>query len=205
MQTGYSGTKGNCPRYVCGRTKQLYGGEHVCQSIGGVRLENRVLDELFAVLEPAALTATAQALAEADANHRRDLAVFELAVERARYEADRARRQFDNVEPENRLVARTLERPWKPSWPRSAPPRTTWPPSAPAARRLTEEELAWIATAGADVRAVFDAPTTTLRERKQLIRAVIDEIVVTVHAPAARRANCASCGRAAPPPRSRCR
>jgi Recombinase/Recombinase zinc beta ribbon domain len=132
MQTGYSGTKGNCPRYVCARAKQLYAGEHVCQSIGGVRLENTVLDEMFAVLAPAALAATAQALAEADANYQRDLAVFELAgqrdwaagalgrqivlggadrlaVERARYEADRARRQFDNVEPENRLVARTLE------------------------------------------------------------------------------------------------
>jgi hypothetical protein len=47
---------------------------------------------------------------------------------------------------------------------------------------LTEEELAWITTAGADVRAVFDAPTTTLREREQLIRAVIGEIAVTVRA-----------------------
>ena len=110
MQTGYSGTKGNCPRYVCARAKQLYAGEHVCQSIGGIRLENKILDEMFAVLAPAALTATAQALAEADAIYQRDLAVFELAVERARYEADRARRQFDNVEPENRLVARTLEK-----------------------------------------------------------------------------------------------
>ena len=109
MQTGYSGTKGNCPRDACARAKQLYAGEHVCQSIGGVRLENTVLDELFTVLEPAALTATAQALAEADTHHRRDLAVFELGVERARYDADRAQRQFDNVEPENRLVARTLE------------------------------------------------------------------------------------------------
>ena len=54
-------------------------------------LENTVLDEMFDVLQPAALTATAQALAEADANYRRDLTVFELAVERARYEADRAR------------------------------------------------------------------------------------------------------------------
>ena len=83
-ETGYSGTNGNCPRYVCALAKQLYAGEHVCQSIGGVRLENRVLDELFAVLAPAALTATAQALAEADANYRRELAVFELGVERAR-------------------------------------------------------------------------------------------------------------------------
>jgi hypothetical protein len=50
--------------------------------------------------------------------------VFELAVERARYEADRALRQFGNVEPENRLVASTLEAPWKPSWPGFAPPKT---------------------------------------------------------------------------------
>ena len=47
---------------------------------------------------------------------------------------------------------------------------------------LTEQELAWIATAGADIRAIFDAPTTTVRERKQLIRAVIDEVAVTVRA-----------------------
>ena len=47
---------------------------------------------------------------------------------------------------------------------------------------MTEQELAWITTAGADIRAVFDAPTTTLRERKQLIRAVITEIGITVHA-----------------------
>ena len=60
MATGYSGTTGNCPRYVCARAKQLYAGEHVCQSIGGVRLENRVLDEMFDVLAPAALTASAQ-------------------------------------------------------------------------------------------------------------------------------------------------
>jgi hypothetical protein len=71
---------------------------------------------------------------------------------------------------------------WKPSWPRSAPRRTTWPLNAPGPVALTEQELAWITTAGADVRAVFDAPTTTLRERKQLIRAVIDEIAVTVRA-----------------------
>ena len=183
MQTAYSGTKGNCPRYVCARAKQLYAGEHVCQSIGGVRLENTVLDELFTVLEPAALTATAQALAEADTHHRRDLAVFELATERARYEADRAPRQFDNVEPENRLVARTLETALETKLAAVRAAENNL--AAQRARRpvaLTEQELAWITTAGADVRAVFEAPTTTLRERKQLIRAVINEIAITVRA-----------------------
>jgi DNA invertase Pin-like site-specific DNA recombinase len=182
MQTGYSGTKGNCPRYVCARAKQLYAGERVCQSIGGSRLENTILAELFAVLQPAALAATAQALAEADEHHRRHLAVFELAAERARFEAERALRQFNNVEPENRLVARTVEKALedKLTEVRAAESDLT----AQRARRpvaLTEAELAWISTAGADVRAVFDAPTTTLRERKQLIRAVVAEIGITVH------------------------
>src|SRR6185295_7261149 len=155
MQTSYSGTKGNCPRYVCARATQLYAGERVCQSIGGIRLENTVLDELFTVLEP----------------------------KRARYEADRAQRQFDNVEPENRLVARTLERTLETKLAAVRAAENNL--AAQRARRpvaLTEQELAWITSAGADVRAVFDAPTTTLRERKQLIRAVINEIAITVHA-----------------------
>jgi len=182
MQTGYSGAKGNCPRYVCARAKQLYAGEHVCQSIGGIRLENTILNELFTVLAPAALAATAQALAEADELHRRNLAVFELAVERARFEAQRALRQFNNVEPENRLVARTLEKTLedKLGAVRTAESDlTTQRAHRPVA--LSAEELAWISSAGADVRAVFDAPTTTLRERKQLIRAMIAEVGITVH------------------------
>ena len=113
MQTGYSGPKGNSPRYVCARAKQLYATERGCCSIGGGRLEKTILAELFAVLEPAALEATAKALAEADEQYQRRLAAFELAAERARYEACRAQRQYDTVEPENRLVARTLERAWE--------------------------------------------------------------------------------------------
>src|SRR4029079_2378446 len=136
---------------------------------------------MFAVLAPAALAATAQALAEADANYRRDLAVFEIAIERARYEADRARRQFDNVEPENRLVARTLEKNLEAKL--AAVRAAENELATQRARRpvaLNHQELDWIATAGADIRAIFDAPTTTVRERKQLIRALIAEIGITV-------------------------
>jgi DNA invertase Pin-like site-specific DNA recombinase len=181
MQTAYSGTKGDCPRYACSRAAQLYGAERHCQSLGGRRLEQCVLDEVFAVLAPAALAATAKALGEAEAQHRQRLAVFELAVERARFEADRARRQFDAVEPENRLVGRTLERTWEQAL--VAQRRAEADLTAQRARqptRLTDEEVAWLARAGADVRAVFNAPTTTWRERKQLLRAVVAEIVVTV-------------------------
>jgi DNA invertase Pin-like site-specific DNA recombinase len=183
MQTGYSGPAGNSPRYVCARAQQLYAGEHGCQSIGGGRLEKTVLAELFAVLEPAALSATAQALADADAHFRQRLTAFELAVERARFETDRALRQFDAVEPENRLVARTLEKTLEGKL--ATQRRAENDLATQRARRpvaLSDAELAGIAGAGADVRAVFDAPSTTTVERKQLIRAVIAEIVLTVDA-----------------------
>jgi hypothetical protein len=91
-----------------------------------------------------------------------------LGVERARYEADRAQRRFDNVEPENRLVARTLETTLETKLTAVRAAENNL--AARRARRpvtLTERELPWISTAGADVRAVFEAPTTTLRRRRQ--------------------------------------
>jgi excisionase family DNA binding protein len=181
MKVGYSGTKGDCPRYVCDHAKALYGSAHVCQSIGGRKLESRVLDELFAVLEPASLAATAKALSEADANHRQRIAVFELAAERARFAADRARRQFDAVEPENRLVARTLERALEEAL--GAQRQAEAELAAQRLRqptKLSEAETAWLERGGADVRAVFDAPSTTWRERKQLLRAVVAEVSLIV-------------------------
>ncbi|MFN2536924.1 MAG: recombinase family protein, partial [Mycobacteriales bacterium] len=181
MMTGYSGTKGNCPRYVCGRAKQLYGGPQGCQSLGGRRLEQHVLDEVFRVLAPASLAATAQALSEAEQVHASNLRAFSLAIERARFEADRARRQYDAVEPENRLVARTLERTLesKLALQRQAE-RDLLAQQARRPVQLTDDELAWLTKAGADVRAVFDAPSTSFRERKQLLRAILTEVVVTI-------------------------
>ncbi|HKS51336.1 MAG TPA: recombinase family protein [Pseudonocardiaceae bacterium] len=182
MQTGYSGPKGNSPRYVCARAHQLYAAAAGCQSIGGGRLEKTVLTQLFAILEPASLEATTKALTEADQHHRQRLAAFELTVERTRYEAERAHRQYDAVEPENRLVARTLERALEDKL--AAVRRAETDLATQRARRpvtLTAEETRWISRAGADVAKVFHAPTTTTLERKQLIRAVIDHIMLTVH------------------------
>jgi predicted DNA-binding transcriptional regulator AlpA len=104
-----------------------------------------------------------------------------LTAERARYEADRARRQYDAVEPENRLVARTLEQTLETKL--TAQRQAEHDLIAARARRpvqLTAEETAWLSRAGADVRAIFTAPTTTFRERKQLLRALITEVVITV-------------------------
>jgi predicted DNA-binding transcriptional regulator AlpA len=177
MQVAYH--SGGRPAYRCGRANQMYGARS-CQLTGGRRLHETILDELLAALAPAALAATVQAMADAETRYRQNPAVFERAAERARYEADRALRQYDNIEPENRLVARTLEAVLED---KLAAVRTAEDQlAAQRARRpvtLTDEETAWIATAGADLRAIFQAPATTYIQRKELIRAVITEIVIT--------------------------
>jgi len=177
MQVNYHSS--GSPAYRCGRANQMYGARS-CQWIGGRRLHETVLDELLAVLAPACLAATIQAMSDAEAQFRQNLAVFERAAERARYEASRALRQYDNVEPENRLVARTLEAALED---KLAAVRTAENQlAAQRARRpvtLTDEETAWITTAGADLRAIFETPATTHAQRKELIRAVITEVVAT--------------------------
>jgi excisionase family DNA binding protein len=118
-------------------------------------------------------------LAQAEAQYAQHLAGFSLAVERARYEAERAERQFNACEPENRLVARNLERAWeralsalRQAEARLADQRSLRPTA------LSDVEAAWLKKAGADVRAIFNALSTTDRERKQLLRAVIAEVTV---------------------------
>ncbi|MGO9971593.1 MAG: recombinase family protein [Solirubrobacteraceae bacterium] len=179
MQVGYSG-KTLVPNYSCVRGNQLYGTKR-CQSVGGRRIERVVLDEVFEALRPAGIEATLRALQDAKSDHQALVHSAELELERARIHAERARRQFDGCEPENRLVARTLEREWEQRL--TEVRRAERAAAEVAAKRLdplTEQEIAWCRHAGADLRKVFDAPTTTDRERKQLLRAVLREVIVTV-------------------------
>ena len=188
MRSAYSGARsrqGYARRYYCdpreGEIAHKGPDGPECQGLGGRQLDEAVLEEVFRVLEPAAITATARALADQEASEAARLRAFELAVERARYEAERARRQFDACEPENRLVARTLEASWEKAL--REVERAEADLAAQRARRaspLTGEELERLERAGADLRAIFHAPTTSQRDRKLLLRALIHEIVVTV-------------------------
>jgi DNA invertase Pin-like site-specific DNA recombinase len=179
MQVGYSG-KTLVPNYSCVRGNQLYGTER-CQSVGGRRIETVVLDAVFQALAPAGIEATLRAIEHANDDHHARVRSAELELERAQIHAERARRQFDACEPENRQVARTLEREWEQRLTAvRAAERALAEVTAKRPQPLTDEEIAWCRRAGADLRKVFDAPTTTDRERKQLLRAILTDVVVTV-------------------------
>jgi DNA invertase Pin-like site-specific DNA recombinase len=180
MQVSYSGASGNVRRYSCHQAHRLHATEHACQSLGGVRLDERVAEIFLAALSPASLEATLAALEETEQRWQAERKQRELLVEQARFEADRARRQFDRVEPENRLVARTLERAWEQCLNELANTE------ADLARFVTDrpeaigsDDRMWLERAGADLQAVWNAPTTSHRDRKQLLRCLVQEVVVT--------------------------
>src|ERR1035438_230323 len=91
------------------KTPSRRSSDLACQTLGGGRLEKAVVDAFLRAVTPAGIAATAGAIGELERQHEERLAGQRLALERARYEAERAERQFDACEPENRLVARTLE------------------------------------------------------------------------------------------------
>ena len=168
---------GDKARYVCQPKSSMVGAGTFCQGIIASKLDEPVVSEVLKVLEPAALAATTAAIAAVQADGASRLSVFETAVERARFEAERARCQYDAIEPENRLVARSLEAAWEERL--VALHQAEAALDAQRQRRpaeLSRDELAWLSSTGADLAAVFSAPTTTNRDRKALLRALIAEV-----------------------------
>jgi hypothetical protein len=177
MQVGYSGKTLGRITAACAATSYT-APSAASRSAAAERV---VLDAVFQVLQPARIEATLRALEQAESDHQARVRSAELQLEHAQIHTERARRQFDACEPENRLVARTLEREWEQRLrsvrgaERNLAEVTAKPPQP-----LADEEIAWCRRAGADLRTVFDAPTTSDRERKQLLGAILTDVVVTV-------------------------
>jgi excisionase family DNA binding protein len=180
LHVAYSGTDGNTGRYHCQGGFINHGGDR-CISFGGMRIDRDVAAEVIERLQPLGIEAALAAQAvrsRASEDKRRQV---ELALEQARYEVGRARRQYDAVDPDNRLVASELE--------------TRWNERLAVVRNL-ETELEGLATSpatdptpadcerlmtlGADLQRAWTSPGVTPETRKRIVRTLIDEIVVRV-------------------------
>jgi excisionase family DNA binding protein len=181
MQVAYSGRAGRSPTYACVRAFHHHGAEHPCQSLGGQRLDDAVTAAFLEAVTPAGVRACTEAVGELERQHDERLHGQRLAVERAQFEAGRAERQFDACEPENRLVARTLERAWEQALSRLQSERRKL--AELEARRpepLTPAERQALARLARDLPRLWRADSTTARDRKELLRTLVGEVVVTV-------------------------
>ncbi|MEI6560365.1 MAG: recombinase family protein [Rhodospirillaceae bacterium] len=165
-------------RYICGRMAADY-GEAICQTIKGAPLDALVGRLVVEALAPAAIEASllvaADLTAERDAIDRQ----WRQRLERAGYEAERARRQYDAVDPENRLVARTLERQWEEALAdlsRLESEHADFQRQQPKA--LSQADLVAIQDLARDVPAVWHAGSR--EDRQTIVRLLLERVIIEV-------------------------
>jgi DNA invertase Pin-like site-specific DNA recombinase len=179
LMVQYSG-RANRLRYQCGRAAQHY-GESLCLGVTGHDLDDVVVDRVFKVLEPASLELSLAALNELEQERQRLDQYRRQQLERARQQAERAARQYHAVEPENRLVARTLERQWEEALQeqgRLVAEYHDFQREQPTC--LTDAERILIGQLAHDVPALWHASDTTSQDRQQIVRLLVDRIEVNV-------------------------
>lgn len=172
----YSGTKHDIPRYACHRGR-LDNGEPRCIAFGGLRVDDAIEEALLAVVRPGAVAAAVEA--EAHAASRRDQAREAMVrdLEAARYAVDRASRQYDAADPENRLVTSELEARWNRALARVGEIETRITDHDAATPPRLEHDTVSFATLAQDLEAVWTAPTTDARLKKRIVRTVIREVI----------------------------
>ncbi|HEY2261085.1 MAG TPA: hypothetical protein VGI96_00510, partial [Streptosporangiaceae bacterium] len=166
--------------YDCTGARAEYGGP-ACQHLSGRCLDVFVTGQVLAALAPAATEVSLRAAEQILADRAGIGKIWRLRLERARIDVDRARRCYRLAEPENRLVARALEEDWEAALTAQQQLTEDWHrfcQSAPPA--LTTQQKAAITAAAADLPGLWAAPSTTDADRKEVIRAVIDEITIAI-------------------------
>jgi len=162
------------PSYECARADRLT--TPTCRSVAAATVDDAVAGALLDALTPEQVTLALAAADEVAGRHQRASRAAELAVERARYEADRAERAFSQVEPENRLVARSLEARWE--------ARLTALAEAEQALQDARDALpplpgrAELEKLAADLPGLWHAPETSTKDRKRLLRTLIADVTV---------------------------
>jgi DNA invertase Pin-like site-specific DNA recombinase/DNA-directed RNA polymerase subunit RPC12/RpoP len=185
LKVHYQGKHGQRnPAYHCPGRVLVEGRGRWCMRVGGVRIDEAVAGALLEALTPAGVKAALQAAEALEQDHDAALSQWRLQVERARYEAERAERRYRQVEPEHRLVARGLERDWEKALGALAEAEAELAlRERQRPRTLTDQEREQLLVLGSDLGRVWSAPTTTDRDRKQLIRCLIEEVIIDVNRP----------------------
>lgn len=177
MHVGYSGSRGTVGRYLChGRRDERGSGS--CHSMGRLTVDQMVVEQVLEAMAPAGVEAAIQAQAlnaAADEEKRRAL---QLALERARYEAQRAKRQYDLVDPDHRLVASELEARWNRSLQAVAELEQRVQTLPQVATALTAEQKTHLTALGENLSTLWNDPQAPVELKKQILRTVIVEIVV---------------------------
>jgi DNA invertase Pin-like site-specific DNA recombinase len=166
------------PSYVCGRGYQD-GDEKSCQCMTSRPIDAAVVEAFLTAVSPVNVRVATQVMNQIEQELISQRRQRELQLEQARYEARLAQRQYDAVDPSNRLVAAELERRWNEKLERVTELERAFAQAERDAEwKLTPEERAAITDLSRDLPAIWNAETTTNQERKQLLRMAIESVQV---------------------------
>ena len=184
LRCGHCGRKlhvhygGKLGRYNCYGARMNHGAKR-CISVSGLSIDAAIAKKVLSVLKPLGIEAAVKAIEAQSAETTTAERQLELSLQQARYEAAHARRQYDSVDPANRLVAGELERRWNEAL--QAIARIEGDIAAMISRRpppLGEPERQQLLALGADLERAWSHPAATPATRKRILRTAISEVVV---------------------------
>ena len=176
-----SGAARSAHSYTCAFYQTNYGTGGSCQHIAGPALDAYVTGQVLQAVAPAALEVSMAAAAQAEDERAMLGKLWRQRLERARYNADRARRQYQLAEPENRLVTRQLEAGWEAALAEASRLEADYQRfTEEQPEALTEAQRTAIQSLASDLPQVWNAPATTQADRKELLRILIQDITATV-------------------------
>ncbi|WP_406209369.1 recombinase family protein [Streptomyces sp. NBC_01017] len=168
------------PAYVCGSDKTTFASGQ-CQQLAGDCVDEQVTVLLLAAMAPAAVEVSLAAAEQGQAQRAQVDQIWRQRLERAEFAVDRARRQYQLAEPENRLVVRQLEKDWETAMGERQRLKEEYDRFlAVRPRTLSAAEREQIRALAADVPGIWHAPTTSDADRKQLIRHLVERVHIEV-------------------------
>jgi hypothetical protein len=177
MQVRYGGPS-TLHSYTCNRLATDYGGDY-CQYLPGAPVNAFVSQWVLTALEPAALSLSLEATAHLEQERQTLDQLWQQPLERAAYEAERAARHYRLIEPEHRLVARQLAKEWEGALlahRQLQEDYTRFVQAQPPLLSQAEREA--IAQLAQNIPALWHAPTTTMAERTEIVRQIIQRVIV---------------------------
>jgi DNA invertase Pin-like site-specific DNA recombinase len=179
VNVAYAGKRQRVVRYVC-RSGNLNHGTAMCISFGGMRVDQAVADCVLEAIQPMGIEAALDACQQATEQDREKQRALQLALEKACYEADRARRQYDEVEPENRLVAAELESRWEQTLKTVTQLEVRLQELGDSEQVVSAELQRRLLELGDDLSVLWHHPHASPVLKKRILRTVLEEIVVNV-------------------------
>lgn len=166
------------PAYLCEATKHQYGEPH-CQRFTVAHIDPAVSEVFLQAVQPAHLEAALAAVAEVESQRQNLTTQWQQRLERAAYEADLARRRYEQVDPDNRLVAAELEQRWEEKLQARQHLEQEWTQvQQQELAPLTEDDRARIRRLAQDLPALWHDEATGYQERKRLLRCLIQDVTL---------------------------